>query len=225
MGLVPDDMVRTLSSFMECCYIIRRSNLSDDSLAQLETSLDNFHRLRKIFEETGVRSDGMSLPRQHSLDHYPRHIREFGAPNGLCSSITESKHIKAVKEPWRRSNRFQALGQMLVTNQRLDKLAAARSDFEERGMLQGSLLSSVITLLAQSQPCNVEEEVALQLDPKQPEGANRADGEGENEGEGEGEAEDGQKDADAVEGPRVMADVTLARSPSTSNINHSFLTQ
>ncbi|KAJ6617373.1 hypothetical protein B0H10DRAFT_2176466 [Mycena sp. CBHHK59/15] len=27
------------------------------------------------------------------------------APNGLCSSITESKHIKAVKQPWRRSRR------------------------------------------------------------------------------------------------------------------------
>jgi len=63
-------------------------------------------------------------------------IREFGAPNGLCSSITESKHIKAVKEPWRRSSRFEALGQMLLTNQRLDKLAAARVDFKARGMFQ-----------------------------------------------------------------------------------------
>ena len=69
------------------------------------------------------------------MEHYPDHIFEFGAPNGLCSSITESKHIKAVKEPWRRSNRFQALGQMLRTNQRLDRLAAARVDFENRGML------------------------------------------------------------------------------------------
>jgi hypothetical protein len=64
-------------------------------------------------------------------------VRLFGAPNGLCSSITESKHIRAVKEPWRRSNRNQALGQMLVTNQRLDQLMAARSDFTDRGMLNG----------------------------------------------------------------------------------------
>jgi hypothetical protein len=70
-------------------------------------------------------------------------IRAFGAPNGLCSSITESKHIKAVKEPWRRSNRFEALPQILLTNQRLDKLAAARVDFAERGMLQGTCLSGI----------------------------------------------------------------------------------
>ncbi|KAH9975649.1 hypothetical protein BJV74DRAFT_862382 [Russula compacta] len=45
----------------------------------------------------------------HSLEHYRRNIQLFGAPNGLCSSITESKHIKAVKEPWRRSSHFEAL--------------------------------------------------------------------------------------------------------------------
>ena len=77
------------------------------------------------------------LPRQHTLIHFFSLIRLFGAPKRLCSSITESKHIRAVKEPWRRSNRNQALGQMLVTNQRLDQLIAARSDFTNRGMLNG----------------------------------------------------------------------------------------
>jgi hypothetical protein len=69
-------------------------------------------------------------------------IRLFGLPNGLCSLITESKHIKAVKEPWWRSNRYNALLQMLVTNQRLDKLAAALADFRAQGMLSGSILDA-----------------------------------------------------------------------------------
>ena len=38
-------------------------------------------------------------------------IPQFGAPGGLCSSITESKHIKAVKVPWQMSNCYNALGQ------------------------------------------------------------------------------------------------------------------
>ena len=66
-------------------------------------------------------------------------------PNGLCSSIMESKHIKAVKEPWRRSNKYNALGQMLVTNERLDKLAAARMDFTRHHMLSGSCLAAALT--------------------------------------------------------------------------------
>ncbi|KAJ7113623.1 hypothetical protein C8R44DRAFT_741205 [Mycena epipterygia] len=64
----------------------------------------------------------------------------FGAPNGLCSSITESKHIKAVKKPYRRSNRNKPLSQILLANQRLDKLAAARVDFTARGMMSGAFL-------------------------------------------------------------------------------------
>ena len=87
---------------------------------------------------------GFSLPWQHSMTHYHHLIQEFGVPNGLCSSITKSKHIKAVKKPWRCSNCFQALGQMLVTNQRLDKLAAARVDFESCRMLKGSVLSGAL---------------------------------------------------------------------------------
>jgi len=88
--------------------------------------------------ECGVRPDGFALPRQHSLDHYVDLIRLFGAPSGLCSSITESKHRHAVKEPWRRSNRYNPLEQILLTNQRLDKLAASRADFVARGMLEGN---------------------------------------------------------------------------------------
>jgi hypothetical protein len=115
----------------------------------MDEALERFHKYRKIFLECGVRRT-FDLPRQHSLIHYHKHIRAFGAPNGLCSSITESKHIKAVKEPWRRSNRFEALSQMLLTNQRLDKLAASRADFAYRGMLQGTCLSYILEKLGMS---------------------------------------------------------------------------
>jgi hypothetical protein len=81
------------------------------------------------------------------MNHYPDTIRLFRAPNGLCSSITEAKHIKAVKEPWRRSNRDKPLKQMLFTNQHLDKLAAARIDFMQRGMLSDSKLAALLKLI------------------------------------------------------------------------------
>ncbi|KAG1745056.1 uncharacterized protein EDB91DRAFT_1080565 [Suillus paluster] len=131
-GHVPQDVVRAFSAFLDFCYIVRRDTITEDDLIQLQDALDCFHQYREIFKTTGVVL-GFSFLRQHSLNHYSLMIRLYGAPNGLCSSITESKHIKAVKEPWRRSNRFKALGQMLLTNQHLDKMAAARSDFEARG--------------------------------------------------------------------------------------------
>jgi hypothetical protein len=127
-------MVRAIATFMDFCYIVRREVLDDNDINKLKELISKFHEEREIFRATGVRN-GFCLPRQHSLVHYPTLIHEFGVPNGLCSSITESKHIKAVKEPWRRSNRFNALSQMLLTNQRLDKLAAMRVEFQTRGML------------------------------------------------------------------------------------------
>ncbi|KAH9010076.1 hypothetical protein EDB85DRAFT_2077509 [Lactarius pseudohatsudake] len=143
-GHIPDEMVLAMRAFLEFCYIARRDIHDTRSLGALDDALKRFHRHREIFREVGVRIKGFNLPRQHSLVHYTKLIRAYGAPNGLCSSITESKHIKAVKEPWRRSNRFDALSQMLLTNQRLDKLAAARVDFTNRGMLKGTCILSVL---------------------------------------------------------------------------------
>jgi hypothetical protein len=134
-------MVRAVRAFLEFCYISRRDVQDSKSLAELQDALNRFHRYRVVFQESGVRAHGFNLPRQHSLVHYYTLIRAFGAPNGLCSSITESKHIKAVKEPWRRSNRREPLEQMLVTISRLDKLAASRAIFTNRGMLKGTCLS------------------------------------------------------------------------------------
>lgn len=128
---------------MEFCYIARLDVITEKTLAELRDALVRFQHYRTVFQDTDIRPTGFALPRQHSMVHYFFLIRQFGAPNGLCSSITESMHRHAVKKPWRRSNRYNAIGQMLLTNQRLDKLAAACVDFTERGMLDGTCLSDI----------------------------------------------------------------------------------
>ena len=137
-------MVRALQVYLDFCYIAQRDVHDTNSLKELEDALGQFHTHREIFQTSGVQPKGFNLLRSHAAVHYLQLIQAFGAPNGLCSSITESKHIKAVKEPWRRSSHWNALGQMLTTNARLDKLAAARADFTSRGMLEGSCLSAVL---------------------------------------------------------------------------------
>ena len=128
-----------LTAFLDFCYLVRRSVHTEATLHETDEALARFHEHHQIFEKEGVRPEGLSLPCQHSLVHYKTVIQLFGSPYGLCSSITESKHIKAVKEPWWRSSHYKALGQMLLTNQRLDKLAASKVDFIARGMLSGPL--------------------------------------------------------------------------------------
>ncbi|KAG2041499.1 hypothetical protein BDR03DRAFT_932314 [Suillus americanus] len=185
-GHVPDDVVWCFRAFLEFCYLVRQDIVTDDTLKEIEEALDHFHHYRKVFQETSVRFDGFSLPRQHSLMHYTKLICMFGAPNGVCSSITESKHIKAVKQPWRRSSKFNALGQILLTNQCLDTLAAARTDFIARGMLG-----------------------------PHPDDGSEADDRGEVDDGGEvddrGEVDDG-----AVEGAQVQCNVKLAHMPPST---------
>ena len=134
-GLIPPQIAEAIRALLDFCYLVRRNDFDEDTLDLIDEALGRFHHHREVFRTTGVRPDGFSLPRQHSLVHYRFNIELFGAPNGLCSSITESRHITAVKKPWRRSSRYEALGQMLLTNQQLDKLAASQADFIERGML------------------------------------------------------------------------------------------
>ncbi|KAJ3551631.1 hypothetical protein NM688_g4593 [Phlebia brevispora] len=201
-GFVPDDMLRAISTFMEFCYLVRRSVLTDSIIKRIEECIQDYHYYRESFRATGVRPDGFStLPRQHSVDHYPGHIRNFGAPNGLCSSITESKHITAVKKPWRRSNRYEALGQMLLTNQRLDKLSAARADFANRGMLDGTCYMEVLDTILNGESNRGDLTV-----PDDGEYADEADSSDDSDTDSEAE------DDVVVEGPRVLGDVSLGRT-------------
>ncbi|KAI6100074.1 hypothetical protein EDD16DRAFT_1697264 [Pisolithus croceorrhizus] len=134
-GHVPCDIVWTFRTFLEFCYIVQQNVITEDMLSDLKMALDCFHRYCENFLDVGVHVDGFSLPCQHSLVHYGALICLFGAPNGLCTSITESKHIIVVKRPWQWLSKHNALGQILWTNQCLTQLAAAHADFEARGML------------------------------------------------------------------------------------------
>ena len=128
-------MVQCLAAFLDFCYLTRRSSHDSFTLQAMHKLLERFHELRVIFAEVGIRPDGFALPRQHALVHYVRSIQLFGSPNGLCSSITESRHITAVKRPWRASSRHHPLGQIIRRNTRLSKLAAAQVEFGRRNML------------------------------------------------------------------------------------------
>ncbi len=185
-GHVPAQMVRAVRAFLEFCYLVRRATIDKATLDKIEAAVKTFHTEREIFCDLNIRAD-FNLPRQHAITHYRHLIQEFGAPNGVCSSITENKHIHAVKKPYRRSNKNKPLGQMITTNQRLDKLAAARVYFETRGMLTG--------------------QVAPPPPPPPPSGP----------AEEEVDIEDPEQaavgDAQDVDGMTSLADVKLAKTP------------
>ena len=92
---------------MEFCYLVCCSVLNDNNLEAINAAIADFHHEHVAFNE--IYPDKYSLPHQHSIIHYQFLIQEFGAPNGLCLSITKSKHIKAIKEPWCCLSQFESL--------------------------------------------------------------------------------------------------------------------
>ncbi|KAI6011242.1 hypothetical protein PISMIDRAFT_112348 [Pisolithus microcarpus 441] len=145
-GHVPKDVVCTFHAFLEFCYLVWQNVITEQTLTEIDDVLRHFHWFHKVFQNASVIKT-FSLPRQHAMKHYHYLICQFGAPNGLCSSITESKHIKAVKCLYQHTNHFQALRQMLLINQRLDKLTAVHADFKGHGMLNGTCLSQAFKVL------------------------------------------------------------------------------
>ena len=216
-GHVHTDIIKTFNAFLDFCYLARQNVLTEDSLNQLDTALDRFHHYREVFRIPDVRPDGFSLPHQHALKHYRRHIENFGAPNGLCSSITESKHIAAVKKPWRQSSRYNALKQMLKINTYNDKLAAARVDFSSRGMLRGTCLGNALQSLRDAASA---EAINSSSDEDEPGGP---DGNGEGGHDLDLDRDDNDDDNDngspgPVDGPTIFSEVVLALKRGTDSL-------
>ena len=110
--------------------------------------LNQFHHYHNIFKDVGIHND-FNLPGQHSLQHYIQLIWEYNFLNGICSSITENKHMNAVKEPWRRLSKWQMMCQMLISNQCMDKLVASHTLFKSWDMLKGTCLSDTLYQLCE----------------------------------------------------------------------------
>ncbi|THV01579.1 hypothetical protein K435DRAFT_654927, partial [Dendrothele bispora CBS 962.96] len=183
---VPSDVTEALRCFLDFCYIARQNSILASEITRLQNLLEQFHQFRQVFIREGVR-ETISLPRQHAMVHYPNGIVLYGAPNGLCSSITESKHIESVKETWRRASPKDPLPQMLKTITRLDQLKTLKNKFERRGMLIGTVTWYTAQILA-NETLPTEES---------------------------NDAEDEDKDVDEcgpLSGPRVLSSIEMAKT-------------
>jgi len=92
------DIIWTFRAFLEFCYLVCQNVITEDTITDINNALNCFHQYCEIFHSTDIISTFM-LPREHVMKHYIYMIHQFGASNGLCSSIMESKHTKAIKEP------------------------------------------------------------------------------------------------------------------------------
>ncbi|KAF8269032.1 hypothetical protein EI94DRAFT_1771396 [Lactarius quietus] len=119
---LPLAIVHCILTFMDTCYITCWNSISSLVLKCFQKCVVKYHELCNVFLTTGTLKM-VSLPCQHALSHYHFSIQLFGSPNGLCSSITESKHRVSVKNNWYQSNHNNMLPQMMKSLLWWEKLA------------------------------------------------------------------------------------------------------
>ena len=133
----------------------------------------------------------------------------------------------AVKKPWRRSSRYEALKQMLVINTRNDKLAAAHVNFASRGMLCGMCLGEALQLWCQDHGIEADDPLDDEDESSGPDG----NGRGGRDLDLNDEDNDDNTPPGPVDSPPVLSEVVLAprrgtvHSPGLSDIFTDSLTQ
>ncbi|EJD43075.1 hypothetical protein AURDEDRAFT_34160, partial [Auricularia subglabra TFB-10046 SS5] len=110
-GIVPDDAVRAATALLDFLYIAQYECHSDDTLADMEVALSEFHSLKSVFVTHGVRMD-FDLPKLHALQHYAESIRLFGAVDNYNTEATERLHIDLAKHAFRATNKRRFVSQM-----------------------------------------------------------------------------------------------------------------
>ncbi|KZV98523.1 hypothetical protein EXIGLDRAFT_832092 [Exidia glandulosa HHB12029] len=81
---------------------------TDETLKMMETALDEFHKHKDVFLNTGA-AESLDLPKLHSLVHYTASIRLFGVTGGYNTEQTEREqterlHIDLAKRGYEASN-------------------------------------------------------------------------------------------------------------------------
>ncbi|KAL1724786.1 hypothetical protein EV714DRAFT_240455, partial [Schizophyllum commune] len=134
-GYVLPQMLRAVSAFLEFCYLVRSNGVDEDTIICIQV-LRGEARTQTTDHKMTVK-DKVSIPfrtvQAHQLQH--QDALERFHHDRVIFERKGSAHIRAVKRPWLRSNQYSTLWQMLIINERIDKLAACCTDFESHSML------------------------------------------------------------------------------------------
>ena len=93
-------MVQAITAFLDFCYLIWQPVFMSEVLDKIDTTLNTYYKFREIFHEAGILDRDEFPIKQHAIAHFQHLIEEYGAPNAICTSIIEFKHIDTVKKPY-----------------------------------------------------------------------------------------------------------------------------
>ena len=136
-GLVPDAAVQATTALLDFLYMVQYESHSTDTLEDIRMALSEFHTLKDVFIEEGVRSStgcvlrrcrqpdattDLKIPKLHALQHYVASIENFGTTDNYNTEATERLHIDLAKNAFRASNKRSFTAQMCRWHERRERV-------------------------------------------------------------------------------------------------------
>lgn len=104
------------------CHLLHSANVvllqaqyhvhTSETLDAMDKALDDFHAVKDVFVNLGVRKHFNTIPKLHSLLHYTASIRLLGTADGYNTEASERLHIDYAKDAYRASNKRDYVSQM-----------------------------------------------------------------------------------------------------------------
>ncbi|KDQ60094.1 hypothetical protein JAAARDRAFT_92799, partial [Jaapia argillacea MUCL 33604] len=114
-------VVKTAKAILDFIYFASFETHTSDSLAALDSALQEFHTHKDIFIKLGIRQH-FNFPKLHAMQHYIDAIKSRGSADGYNTELPERLHIDFAKEAYRASNKRQYVVQMTRWLQRQESV-------------------------------------------------------------------------------------------------------
>jgi hypothetical protein len=138
---IPLGAIRASRALLDFLYLAQYPSHSDETLAYLQSALDEFHADKEVFINLDARlgtsylhlsgapplfSTGghFNFPKLHSLPHYLDMIKLLGTTDNYNTEATERLHIDLAKDAYRATNKKEYYEQMLLWLERREKIWA-----------------------------------------------------------------------------------------------------
>lgn len=105
------DIVKCMATFVEWFFYTSSPVQTDATLADQDALLREFNELKAPFVD--VSPSSLNFPKFHSLQHFSETTKRFGTPDNADTEVTEHQHRVDVKIPYRRTNKRNALAQVI----------------------------------------------------------------------------------------------------------------
>lgn len=131
IGITPQRVIKAARSLLDFIYLAQYASHDDMTLQYMDDALESFHKNKIVFQQLWPQVN-FNFPKLHSLLHFTKSIRLFGATDNYNTEQFERLHKDFAKNAYRATNKKEERPQMIAWLQRIEQLHLFRQVIEWR---------------------------------------------------------------------------------------------